>query len=128
MLTAILTTANTTAITTKIHRSASSQWSKGFIKQDMVPQLGSINLPTTDAIEYNLEVLGAMTTEALLLQIIARKDLERPNREGDIVASIAKAVLDEKVEAMATQFEVDGLNAVATAIRSAYETAVTGGG
>jgi len=69
-----------------------------------VLQLRGINLPTADVIEYDVAKLEAMTGEQLLLQLIARKDLERPKREHRLnarkIQEAALATLQEAADGL----------------------------
>ncbi len=66
-----------------------------------------MNLSTTDIIEYDLEVLQKMTGNQLLIQLIARKDLERPRREhqlqSDAIQAAAIATLKEAEQKLREQ-------------------------
>jgi len=78
-------------------------------------------MPTKDIIEYDVATLQTFSVDSLLLQLIARKDLERPNREQDLKTSIVKVQLDQKVADLLKQFEALQLPTVVAAIKSVYE-------
>jgi len=62
------------------------------------------NMPTIDMIEYDPQTLEKMSDSALLLQLIARKDLERPNRESDLNTRQLRRELCEKARAFVAAF------------------------
>lgn len=75
-------------------------------------------MSTEDVIEYDLAILNEMDNNELLIQMIARKDLERPKREGDLHAADAKRQLDEFVASICEKFAALGLPAVVKSIEN----------
>lgn len=55
-------------------------------------------MATHTVIEYDLEKLGVMDTNALILQQIARMDLDRPRREHDLDADTYRAKVVDAVD------------------------------
>lgn len=74
-------------------------------------------MPTEDIIEYDLALLTEMDNQSLLLQLIARKDLERPHRENDLKASAARLQLDAVIRIICDKFAEMGLPKLVDAIQ-----------
>ena len=78
-------------------------------------------MATEDAIEYDLEKLATLNTEGLLIQLIAREDLNRPNREQQLDAkAFARKSVITAVEFVA-ELEALGIPALAEALKKATD-------
>jgi len=76
-------------------------------------------MSTSDVIEYEVSVLEAMNTESLLLQLIARKDLDRPKRPAQLKASLVFDQACKSLEAAIASVEAVGVPSVTSALQGA---------
>jgi len=78
-------------------------------------------MPTHDVIEYDLDVLQTMNEQDLLIQLIARKDLERPKRERQIQLRDLETIFREQLEDTIAQLDALKLGDFADQVRKLYE-------
>jgi len=113
--------ANTIVMATKTVERESAIWNPESQQPVTDRHKGSMNLSTHDAIEYDLASLEAMSTGQLLIQLIARKDLERPNREGQLKSREYFEKVVAQMEATIAKLEAQNLPYFADGVRRTLE-------
>jgi len=73
-------------------------------------------MSTQDAIEYNLETLEMMDTNALLRQLICLEHLKMPKREGQLKAAAREQYLIDNVNGFISDLKSKGLTDLARSV------------
>lgn len=114
---ALLHTVNVIVIVTKTHGSELTICSKGLIRRGVE---SNISMPTHDIISYEMDVLNAMNVDELLIQLIARKDLERPTRENDLKLDLARQEIRNAVIEVMNDLNKLNLGEFAVKVKDVY--------